>query len=103
MSQLGSLLAPVVLVLLLPWPAIAASAPRVERAAAPAARSAKININTADVGELMSLDGVGRGLAEKIVKHREERGMFKTPDDLRKVDGVGNAVLQKNRERIVVK
>jgi competence protein ComEA len=103
MSHLLSLLALVTVVLSGPWPAVAGSATRVESAAAPAARAAKININTADVKELMALEGVGRSLAEKIVKHREQRGLFHKVEDLRKVDGVGSALLQKNRERIVVK
>ena len=63
----------------------------------------KININTADVKSLMTLTGVGRSLAEKIVKYRDEHGLFKKPTDLRKVDGVGEALWEKNRERIVVK
>ena len=63
----------------------------------------KVNINTADVKALMSLSGVGRGLGEKIVKYRDEHGAFKKATDLRKVDGVGDALWEKNRERIVVK
>ena len=63
----------------------------------------KVNINTADVKALMTLTGVGHGLAEKIVKYRDEHGMFKRPHDLRKVEGVGEALWEKNRERIVVK
>ena len=64
---------------------------------------AKININTADVNELMKLAGVGRSLAEKIVQYRDTHGPFKTATDLRKVDGVGRSLWEKNRARIVVK
>lgn len=73
--------------------------------AVPAAATAepKININTADVKELMKLAGVGRNLAEKIVQYREAHGPFKKAGDLRKVDGVAEALLEKNRPRIVVK
>jgi len=63
----------------------------------------KVNINTADVKALMTLTGVGHGLAEKIVKYRDDHGHFKKPNDLRKVDGVGEVLWEKNRERIVVK
>lgn len=63
----------------------------------------KVNINTADVKSLMTLTGVGRSLAEKIVKYRDEHGLFKKPNDLRKVEGVGEALWEKNRARIVVK
>ena len=63
----------------------------------------KININTAGVKDLMTLSGVGRSLAEKIVKYRDEHGAFKKPEDLRRVEGVGNGVWEKNRARISVK
>jgi competence protein ComEA len=68
-----------------------------------AAVDAKININTADVKELMKLQGVGRSLAEKIVQYRDAHGPFKKAGDFRKVEGVGDGVWEKNRERIVVK
>lgn len=63
----------------------------------------KVNINTADVKELMTLTGVGRKVAEKIVEYRDNHGPFKKADELRKVDGVGNGVWEKNRERVVTK
>ena len=62
-----------------------------------------ININTADVTTLMTLDGVGRKVAEKIVEYRQAHGPFKKPDDVRKVDGIGGGLWERNRERIVVK
>jgi competence protein ComEA len=65
--------------------------------------AAKVNINTADVKELMKLSGVGRSLAEKIVQYRDEHGPFRKAGDLRKVEGVGDGLVEKNRERIVVK
>jgi competence ComEA-like helix-hairpin-helix protein len=63
----------------------------------------KVNVNTADVKELMTLTGVGRKVAEKIVAYRDSHGPFKKADELRKVDGVGNGLWEKNRERIVTK
>lgn len=65
--------------------------------------AAKVNVNTADVKSLMTLTGVGRKVAEKIVEYRESHGPFKKADELRKVEGVGNGVWERNRERIVVK
>jgi competence protein ComEA len=85
----------------LPPPAVADTAPATRTAAS--RRAAKVNINTATVQELMTLAGVGRGLAEKIVQHRDAHGLFKKPEDLRQVDGVGGALWNKNRARIVVK
>jgi competence protein ComEA len=71
--------------------------------AATTASTEKVNINTADAKALTALSGVSRGLAEKIVKYRDEHGAFKKPEDLRRVEGVGNGLLEKNRERISVK
>ena len=71
--------------------------------ASAAVGGARVNINTAGVKELMTLAGVGRGLAEKIVQYRDAHGLFKKPADLRKVEGVGGAMWEKNRARIVVK
>ena len=62
-----------------------------------------VNINTADVRELMTLTGVGRKVAEKIVEYRDTHGPFKKADELKKVDGVGNGVWEKNRERVVTR
>jgi competence protein ComEA len=62
-----------------------------------------VNINTADAKELMKLSGVHHNVAERIVKYRDEHGPFKKPEDLRKVDGIGSTLFEKNRERIVVK
>ena len=67
------------------------------------ASTASVNINTADVKELMTLDGIGHKVAEKIVQYRDAHGEFKKADEIRKVDGVGHGLWEKNRERIVVK
>jgi competence protein ComEA len=104
MSHLLVLVA-LLLVVAVPLPPVtAAPAARTEAVNASASVGGdKVNINTAGVKELMTLTGVGRGLAEKIVKHRDEHGLFKKPEDLRKVDGVGGSLWEKNRARIVVK
>ena len=67
------------------------------------ASTGKINVNTADVKSLMTLTGVGRKVAEKIVEYRDSHGPFKKPEEIRKVEGVGNGVWERNRDRIVVK
>ena len=47
--------------------------------------SGKININTADVETLESLDGVDQGIAERIVNHREGQGLFQNIDAIKDV------------------
>lgn len=59
-----------------------------------------ININTADVGELIKLKGVGEKKAEAIIAWRKENGGFKTVDQILEVKGIGEATLAANRENI---
>jgi len=87
---------------LAPWPGIAAPPPRGGDTPAPTS-AGPVNINTADVKELMKLEGVGRRVAEKIVEYRDAHGPFKKPEELRKVEGVGSGLWERNRGRIVVK
>jgi competence protein ComEA len=70
---------------------------------APVGADAKVNINTAGVKELMSLRGIGHKVAERIVEYRDAHGPFKKPEDLKKVEGVGQGVWDRNRERVVTK
>jgi competence protein ComEA len=89
---------------LAPWPAAGAPPSRSSESQAEApAGPAAVNINTAGVKELMKLEGVGRQVAEKIVAYRDAHGPFKKPEELRKVEGVGSALWERNRTRIVVK
>jgi competence protein ComEA len=61
----------------------------------------RVNVNTADSAELAEvLNGVGAARAEAIVKHREEFGDFASLEDLLAVRGVGQSVIETNRERI---
>jgi competence protein ComEA len=61
-----------------------------------------VNINTADSGELSSLPGIGTSKATAIVSYRSEYGPFATVEDLTKVRGIGNNVLEKIRDLIRV-
>ncbi len=62
-----------------------------------------VNINTASVEQLSTLPGVGASLAERIVKHRTEVGVFNAPEELIAVQGVGQKKLDKMISMIVVK
>ena len=62
----------------------------------------KININSATADELTRLQGIGEIKAREIVDFREGQGLFKTPEDIMKVPGIGPKTFEKNRERIVV-
>lgn len=63
----------------------------------------RVNINTADATTLAAaIQGVGQARAEAIVAYREKHGPFATIDDLALVRGVGERVLEQNRERLTV-
>lgn len=61
-----------------------------------------VDLNTASVEELAQLQKVGPKIAERIVAYRDANGGFKTVDDLRNVKGVGDAILDLNRDRMTV-
>lgn len=65
--------------------------------------SKKININTATQAELETLPGIGESTAKKIIDYRKENGKFKTIEDIKKVNGIGEAKFNKLKELINVK
>lgn len=62
-----------------------------------------ININTADQAMLMEISGVGERLSDAIISYREENGPFKSVDELANVHGIGPVLINKNKDRLVVK
>lgn len=63
-----------------------------------------VNINTADASALADgLVGVGQSKAEAIIAYRKEHGPFKSPEQLAEVKGIGDKLMQKNHDRVVVK
>jgi competence protein ComEA len=64
--------------------------------------SGLVNINTADSAGLQRLSGVGPSTAGKIIEYREKNGAFKTPEDLKKVSGIGEKTFEKLKDGITV-
>ena len=52
-------------------------------------QTSKININTATIEELDNLPGVGEATANKILNYRQENGMFKSIEEIKNVNGIG--------------
>jgi competence ComEA-like helix-hairpin-helix protein len=71
-------------------------------AAAPPAGADKININAAGVEELMTLPGIGKAYAERIVDYRAKNGPFKRVEDILNVRGVGEKTFERIKDRITV-
>lgn len=62
----------------------------------------KVNINSAHVGELMKLPGVGYQQAENIVNFRAEHGSFNSPADLLGVPGMSRTRFNNLRKNVVI-
>ena len=82
-------------VLTVPTPAPSAPAESVQ-ASLPekVAEGEKINLNTATAEEFQRLPGIGESRAQAIVADREENGPFRIPEDLTRVAGIGEGILQ---------
>lgn len=65
------------------------ASPALAGAAAKAAPTAKVNINTATVDQLSTLPGVGPKLAARIVEYRTKAGSFRSAQELMNVKGIG--------------
>ena len=61
-----------------------------------------ININTATLEELMTLDGIGEKTAQKILEYRTNNE-FEMIEDLMKVEGIGKGKFDKIAAYIVIK
>ncbi|MFE3407328.1 helix-hairpin-helix domain-containing protein [Streptomyces mirabilis] len=55
-----------------------------------AAPSAPVSLNTATVDQLDTLPGVGPVLAQHIIDYRTQHGGFRSVDELREVNGIGD-------------
>lgn len=62
-----------------------------------------VDINSADAATLARvLNGVGPATAARIVAWREANGPFLAVEDLALVSGIGEKLLARNRDRLVV-
>ncbi len=73
------------------------SAPSADTAA-----GGKVNINTADVSQLTTLNGIGEAKAAAIIAYREEHGAFQSIEEIMEVSGIAEGTFAKIQEDITV-
>lgn len=62
----------------------------------------KVNLNTAEAGELMTLPGIGETKAEQILSYREEKGGFSSIEEIMNITGIKEGVYSKIKDYITV-
>lgn len=62
-----------------------------------------ININTADVGVLCTLPGIGESRAKDIIAYRETHGAFESCEDIMRVSGIKDSIYSKICDMITVR
>ena len=62
----------------------------------------KVNINSATVDELTTLNGIGEAKAIKIIDYRNTNGLFKSIEDIKNVSGIGETFYEKIKDNITV-
>ncbi|WP_300386487.1 helix-hairpin-helix domain-containing protein [Clostridium sp.] len=65
-------------------------------------KSGKININTADLSKLKEIPGVGDVKAKSIIEYREKSGGFKSIEDIKNIDGIGEKTFEKIKDSISI-
>jgi len=72
-------------------------------AQAEAQQAPRLDLNNADALTLQKeLNGIGKAKAEAIVAYREANGPFASVDELLEITGIGNALLERNRDKLMV-
>lgn len=61
-----------------------------------------ININSANKSELETLPGIGAAIAQKILEYREENNGFKTIDEIKNVNRIGDKTFEMIKNLISV-
>ena len=62
--------------------------------------ASRIDLNTADVGQLSTLSGIGQSKAESIIAYREEHGGFTSIEEIMNVEGIKEGTFSKIKDKI---
>jgi competence protein ComEA len=74
--------------------------PGAAKAGAAGAAGGHVSLGSASAEDLDGLDGIGPTLAKRIVDYRQSHGGFRTVDDLREVEGIGEKRLAALRKAL---
>lgn len=66
------------------------------------AEQVSVNINAADIEDLVTLKGIGEKKAEAIIAWREQHGSFESVEQLLEVKGIGETTLAQNQHRLTL-
>ena len=61
-----------------------------------------VNINTATIEQLKTLNGIGDSKAKSIIEYREQNGGFKLKEDIKNVTGIGEKMFERIKEQIEI-
>lgn len=56
--------------------------------------STLVNINTATIEELKTINGIGESKAKNIIEYRTKNGNFKSIEDIKNVEGIGDTLYE---------
>lgn len=62
----------------------------------------KINLNTATAKQLTSLPGIGEAKALAIIEYRNKAGRFESTEEIKNVSGIGEAMYEKIKDKIMI-
>lgn len=79
-----------------------ASGPSTPTSTASGGKDGVVNLNQADQSQLMTLSGIGEKKAKDILAYREEKGGFKTIEELKEVSGIGEKTFDRLKDFITV-
>ncbi len=61
-----------------------------------------VNLNTADITELCTLNGIGESKARAILAYRQEIGGFHSVEQLKEVSGIGDSLFTQIKDSIYI-